>query len=236
MQLKKATYCLFFSIAMLCYPDLNAHGYTDTLIIKKVKTETLKEKIYNSPLVLKTSPTAFIFGGVFPFTAEYRLMAEITTSRKQSEQIAISILGKSMVLLAVEKMANMPNAFKVSGWRIQYAHKFYLVNRRHHAPFGFYVAPLFSYANAHIALGLNRYYRQTYFDFRHMNANIIIGVQVGKMNKVTMDLYAGGGYKTNKVYYHYMNNNIIPLKDSDIGISDNSHINVVFGINLGYSF
>ncbi len=210
----------------------------DTIVLKKSIQSNLKEKIYNAPLVLKTSPTAFLWGGVFPFTSEYRFMAEITTSRKQSEQVAFSILGKNVFLKIIEKAAKQPTdyVFKVSGWRVQYAHKFYLVNKRHHAPYGFYVAPLFSYTNAHIAIGLNRYYRKSYYDFRHFNANVIAGVQAGRIDKLTIDIYGGFGYKSNKVFYHFMNNTMIPYDTKDFGNLYNTHFNMIFGINLGYSF
>lgn len=210
----------------------------DTIVIKKSTRTNLREKIYNAPLVLKTSPTAFLWGGIFPFTSEYRIMAEITTSRKQSDQFAFSILGKNIFLKLLEKTANQPNnrLYKVSGWRIQYAHKFYLVNRRHHAPYGFYVAPLFSYTNAHLSVGLKHYYRKNYYDIRHFNANVILGVQAGRINNLTIDIYGGLGYKTNKVFFHYMNNKVIPYNTSDLPAIYNTHFNVVFGINMGYSF
>lgn len=210
----------------------------DTIVIKRSTRTNLREKIYNAPLVLKTSPTAFLWGGIFPFTSEYRIMAEITTSRKQSEQFAFSILGKNIFLKLLEKAANQPtgSVYKVSGWRVQYAHKFYLVNRRHHAPYGFYVAPLLSYTNAHVAVGLNRYYRKSYYDFRNFNANIIVGVQAGKIDRLTIDIYGGLGYKSNKVFYHFMNNKVIPYDTSDFPDIYNTHFNIVFGINMGYSF
>jgi hypothetical protein len=124
----------------------------------------------------------------------------------------------------------------VNGWRIQYAHKFYLVGRRRYAPFGFYVAPMVSYANARVSLGLKRYYDNVYYDFRHFNVNGIIGVQAGKANRVTFDLYAGLGYKTNKLYYHINSSKILRLDTEEFGAVYNSNLNGVFGINLGYAF
>jgi hypothetical protein len=238
MKRKKITYLIFFSFMLY---NLSSSAYTpiDTLIIKKPKVRTLKDKIFNSPLVLKTSLTGLLWGAIYPpFTAEYRLIAEITSGKKQSEQIAISVLGKNLFYKALEKASNIPTdyIFKVSGWRLQYAHKFYLVNRRHYAPYGFYVGPLVSYTDAHISVGLNRYYHQTYYDFRHLNADIIAGLQVGKMNRLTLDIYAGAGYKTNKVFYHATTYSIIPYDTSGFGDIYNTHLNVVFGINLGYSF
>jgi hypothetical protein len=235
MNLKTTTYCLAFISMLLCI-DTYAYTPMDTVRLKPI--EPPKKKLPAiQPIVIKTSPTAFLWGGIFPFTAEYRLMLEMTSSKKQSEQISISILGKSVLLKMIENAANQPSndVFKVSGWRIQYAHKFYLINRRHAAPFGFYVAPLVSYTNARIALGLNRYYHQSYYDFRHFNANLIFGLQVGKTNRVTLDIYGGAGYKTNKVFYHFNSYNVVPLDTKDFGSLYNNHFNAVFGINIGYS-
>ena len=229
--------CLFIIFLVLSTRG-NTSFPTDTVILKHFEKENLKEKIYNAPLVLKTSPTAFMMGGVFPFTSEYRLEAEITTARKQSDQVAFSILGKNIFLKSLEKASGQSSdrIYKVTGWRVQYAHKFYLVNRKHHSPFGFYVAPLLSYANAHVALGLKRYYRKTYFDFRNFNANIILGAQAGSIDHLTIDFYFGAGYKSNKAYFHYMNNRVIPYDSSKLWDSYSWHFNAVFGIDIGYSF
>lgn len=211
---------------------------TDTIIKKAPKKENLKSKIFTPPLVIKTSPTAFLWGAIFPpFTSEYRLMLEISSGKRQSEQLGVSYLGPNIFLGIVERAANIPRDYhyKVEGWRVQYAHKIYLVGRRHYAPFGFYVAPMVSYANARVSIGLKRYYQGAYFDFRHFNINGIIGVQAGKVNRVTFDIYAGLGYKTNKVYYRHNSFKILPYDTKEFGTLYESHLNGVFGINIGYA-
>jgi hypothetical protein len=210
----------------------------DTIRKKEVKKENLKSKIFAPPMVIKTSPTAFLFGAIFPpFTSEYRLMMEISSGKRQSEQLGISYLGPNIFLSTIEKAANIPTnyRYKVAGWRVQYAHKIYLVGKRRYAPFGFYVAPMISYANARVAIGLQRYYQGAYFDFRHFNINGIIGVQAGKVNRVTFDIYMGLGYKTNKVYYRFNSHKILPYDTKDFGFFYESHLNGVFGINIGYA-
>jgi hypothetical protein len=234
LKLKKTLFCFSISLILFSF-SASAFNDGDTIrvhpFIKKKKTFPFQ------PLVLKTSPAAFLWGGV-PLTSEYRLMAEITTGRTQSDELGISYLGKNVAYGAFEKLNKTSNArtLKVSGWRFIYAHKFYLVNHRHHSPYGFYVAPLFSYTNAHISLGLNRYYHQTYYDFRHFNANLVLGIQTGKFKRLTMDIYAGGGYKSNTVYYHASSFNIFKFDTTDFGKFYNGHLNLIFDINLGYSF
>ncbi len=229
---------ILFVFLFASYVGVNAITLGDTIRFNKKRIVDFRDKIIDAPIVIKTSPTAFIYGGIFPFTAEYRLMAEITTSRTQADQASFSVLGKSMLLQAIETASNYSTSeiLKVSGWRVQYAHKFYLISRKKFAPSGFYIGPLLSYSNAHIALGLSRYYTHTYYDFRNFNANVMIGLQAAKKNRVTFEVYAAAGYKSNKLFYHATSSNIGQLDTSDYGILYNTHINATFGINMGYAF
>ncbi|MCW3083012.1 MAG: hypothetical protein JWP12_378 [Bacteroidetes bacterium] len=235
---QKLTY-LFLFVALLLHFTATAVA-TDTIYKKRIQKESsdLREKMFLPPLVIKTCPTAILSGGVVPFTAEYRLMMEITSGKRQSEQLAVSYLGKSLFVKAVENLANIPHNefYKINGWRVQYEHKFYWIGRRHYAPYGFYFAPMVSYANARISIGLQRYYNDIYYDFRNFNIDGVIGVQAGKINRLTIDIYAGLGYKSNKLYYHSGSRNTYQLDTEDFGDIYNSHLNAVAGINLGYSF
>lgn len=223
---------------ILSNSSIKATVLGDTIRISQPDPKKKKKPYPIQPLVLKTSITGFMYGGVFPFTSEYRFGAEITTGRIQSEQVSISYLGKNVFWAGFEKISKLGTSdiLKVSGWRFQYAHKFYLVNRRHHSPYGFYVAPHFSYANARIALGLNRYYHNSYFDIRQFNANLIIGVQFGKIGRLTMDICGGAGYKNNTAYYRYSSYRIEAYDTSEFGEYYNGHVHLMFDISLGYSF
>lgn len=237
MNYKRIIFFLLFSI-ILNNLSIEAHVFGDTI---KLAQPPKKKKPYPplQPLVLKTSVTGFLAGGsVLLLTSEYRLTAEITTGRKQSDQVSIAYLGKNVFYGAFEKLSKQSSSdiLKVSGWRFQYAHKFYLVNRRHYSPYGFYVAPHFSYSNARIAWGLQRYYYNTYFDVRHLNANILIGVQVGKMGRLTMDVCAGAGYKMNVIYYHATSYRIEKFDTEDFGEYYNGPLHLMFDLSLGYSF
>ena len=190
------------------------------------------------PLVLETSPTGILFGGVFPVTSEYRFTAEMTSGRKQSEQVSISYLSKNIFYALFEGATKVANqrTLKCTGYRLQYAHKFYLVNRRHHSPYGFYVGPHVSYTNARVSLGLTRYYRNSYYDFRHFNANFIFGVQMGKASRLTVDICGGIGYKNNELYYHATTFRVSKLDSEDFGLYYNNHIHLLFDVSMGYSF
>jgi hypothetical protein len=237
MKLKFASLLFFF-----LFIGITAHATfvlpTDTIFFTKKKKESLKDKIVNAPIVLKTSPTAFLGGGLFPYNSEYRLMAEITTGRKQSEQAAISFLGKGILLKLAEQAANATTdqIFKVSGWKVQYAHKLYLISKRRYAPNGFFVAPMFSYYYTHISIGLDRYYHHTYYDFSNLNADIMIGLQAAHKNRLTFEMYAGAGYKSNTFYYHATSYNIGKVDTTDFPIIWTTHLNLLCGINLGWAF
>lgn len=221
--------CSFSSLAM----------ENDTIVNKKPKKDDLKSKIFTPPLVLKTSPTAFLWGAIYPpFTAEYRLMAEITSGKRQSEQLGVSLLSTNIFLGAIEKAAQIPvsDFFKVRGWRVQFAHKFYWIGRRRYAPFGFYFAPTISYTDAKVSIGLNRFYHDSYYEFRHFNIDAVIGVQAGKINRVTFEVYGGLGYKINRVFAHSSPYRVQVYNTTDFGPVYNSHLNGVFGINMGYAF
>lgn len=228
MTLRKSI--LILALTLLC-PVFKAFASDgDTVRLNPVEK---KRPVYYQPLVLKTSPTAFLWGGIFPFTSEYRFMIEINSGRKQSEQLSLSWLGKGLFVRAANGFLNQD--IDVIGWRIQYAHKFYLIGRNKFAPYGFYVAPLISYANAHISSGKKSYNRGAYLDFRHLNINGIVGIQLGKLHRLTFDAYAGLGYRKNKVFYHYANGRLVPYDTNEFGDLYNISLNAVFGINLGYS-
>ncbi|MFL5762711.1 MAG: hypothetical protein ACJ77K_02140 [Bacteroidia bacterium] len=235
MNLKKVKYLSVLCLSVLCF-HAHASVPSDTIRITPV---IKKKKPYPvQPLVLSTSPTGLLYGGAFPFTSEYRFSAEICGSRKQSDRVSISYLSKNIIwgLLDLASGTSQQRTIKASGYRLQYTHKFYLVNHRHHSPFGFYVGPHVSYANAKIFLGLNRYYKDSYFDLRLFNANMIVGVQMGKPGRLTVDIYAGAGYKSNEFWYHATSYRILKLDDDYFGDFYKSHFNGIFEVNMGYSF
>lgn len=222
------------SILLFVCMSLSVFAETDTI---RLNTEgKVKKQYYLQPLLLKSNPLA-VFWGPIPFTGEYRLLTEITTGRTRSVQFGISYLGKSLAWKIAETSLKVPpsDQFKVNGWRVQVAYRLYLISRRRYAPFGFYVSPMVSYSNAHIALGLKSYYRNAYFDFRHFNSNIVIGVQMGRNTDITMDIFAGAGYKKNTVYFHINDSRVVPYDTKDFGEFYNSSLKLIFGINFGFA-
>lgn len=228
MTYKKAIQLVFF-LQIICGIASLSAGVTDTIRLNPVKPK----KEYYQPLVLKLCPTAFLWGGIFPFTSEYRLSVEITSGRTQSEQISVSLLDKNIFLSAASNVTQ--SNFKANGWRLQYAHKFYIIRKTKFAPYGLYVGALVSYARAQVSLDLSSYYRNEYLIFSKFDVNGIVGIQVGKFHRITLDAFAGLGYKKNKAFYHYTSNNTAPYDTKDLGDLYNTHLNGVFAIQVGYS-
>lgn len=212
----------------------NALADGDTIRLNNGAKE--KAQYYPQPLILKTNPLAVLWGPI-PFTSEYRLVAEICNGRTKSIQAGISYLDKSPLLGIAEKLTTTTTNYliKVNGWRLQFAYRFYLVNKRKYAPFGFYIAPNISFSDAHVSIGLSHYYRNQYYDFRHFNSTLQIGVQIGRYSNITMDIFAGLGYKKNVVLYHANDAHILTIDTKEFGDLYNMPLKLVFGLNFGYT-
>ncbi len=238
MKFKPFTYCILF-LLLLNSIDSIAFELGDTIRLKPTKKaeEKKKDKIIKQPFILKTNPLAILWGPI-PYTAEYRIVAEITTGRTQSEQFGISYIDKSVIYGILEKVVGVPaiEQYKVKGWRIQYAHRFYLISRKRYAPYGFFVSPALSYSDARISVSLDRYYRENYFDFRHINAAILIGVQVGRTSRFSMEVFGGIGIKKNIVQFHANMAQVSDYDTKDFGTIYNSPLKITLGMNMGWSF
>ena len=235
MKLKQIKYhvlFLFMLNAIFVYSNL----VTDTIRLK-LKPLKKEKEFHKQPLLLKTNPLAILWGPI-PFTAEYRLISEITTGQRHSEQIGISFLNTSPLWKIIEKTTPISSKYKLKtkGWRIQYAHRFYLIKRKKYAPFGFYVSPTISYSNAQISIGLLNYYRKSYYNFSNLNINLLLGYQFGKNSRFTVDIFSGIGYKKNTVFYHVNSYKITPFDTKDFGEFYNSDLKLSIGINFGWAF
>ncbi len=206
---------------------------TDTIRLK-VSAQKKISSYPRQPIIIKTNPSAILWGPIL-FSAEYRVMVEMPSSRTQAMQFGISYLGKSPLWAIMEKQTKtgwQPH-FVVNGFRIQIANKFYLIQRRRGSPFGFYIAPQVSYSNAHIALSKYRAYKKTYIDATQWSANILVGVQVGRNKRFTADVFAGLGYKKNIWTYHATSYRVGPYDTQDFGTLFNSPLKLTLGLNLG---
>ena len=177
--------------------------------------------------------------GAIPFTAEYRLVAEATTARWQSTQIAVSYLGKSPILQAIESSGRNGSrgrnavSFHVSGVRFQIEHRFYLRHTYNYAPKGSYIALLSTFAQATFKLDGHE---ENYIQGTNWDISILYGKQIIRRRGFVFDFFAGLGYKNNIVTQHW-SKNIRPINTRSLrSIGYFSDVKLTLGFNMGYAF
>ncbi len=185
---------------------------------------------------LKTNPFVYFWGAI-PLTAEYRIVGETMVSKNQSSQIAVSYLGKGVILKILEDSVNGNSKFVVNGFRIQYTHKFFINqiknNQTFYNPYGLYIGPHISYASAKITSKTGNVY-DVYINGIHMNANIFIGYQTLIYNQFPFDVFFGLGIKENKWTENYRNPNQHSVVDMGrMGKYYNSNFKISLGFNIG---
>lgn len=225
--------CVIISVFIFFSSLLSLYADGDTIRFSNARKPF--NPYYLQPILLKTNPFAPLWGPI-PYTGEYRFMVEVANAPRQSTVIGLSYLGKSLMWGLIEKSASVPSQYrlKVSGWRLQLAYRFYLNKQKTVAPFGFYVSPALSYSNAKVAIGLERFYKQVYYDFSNVSANILIGTQMRRSSKVAIDIFAGWGYQKNQVFYHISSSKALPYNTRDFGNYYNKPYRFTFGFNLAY--
>ncbi len=175
--------------------------------------------------IIKTNPFPVLWGPI-PYTAEYRAIIELTSSKNQSDQFGISYLGKSPVIKLLEDSIEELKLLIVRGLRFQASHKFYIMD---YAPHGFYISPHLSYSKAKFSTKfLNS--RDIFISATHLNVNLLAGYQFVPDFWV-FDIFAGLGYKKNTWIQHDPQNTI-NLDTSDFGIY-NSPVKLTLGFNVG---
>lgn len=185
--------------------------------------------------VVKSNPLLLIWGSI-PFTSEFRLVQEATVSKKQSTQLWVSGYLKSPLLLIGERVTKSGATTAIRGYRVQLAHKFYL-GKNTAAPEGFYFGPQVSYTD--IRMSLKQWIiRDVYIQGKQVNLVCLLGYQtIGK--NMAFDIFAGLGYKTNFLSWHYSPRRIIPIPLEDVeGLSFilKSPVKFTFGMNFGFVY
>jgi hypothetical protein len=196
-------------------------------------------------VVYKTNPFATLWGSI-PFTSEYRFINEFTTGQHSTAELGISYLGKSPILKSIEDSANANSAypikFRVSGLRFQMAYKFYLNKlfpRTDYAgefsPGGYWVGPHFSYSSAKFT---NRYLSNydIYVQGTHINFNLLAGRQYIVDETLTLDIFAGLGYKKNTWIVNDATTNTQQSIQDQLPEFYTGPIKISLGFNVGIAF
>jgi hypothetical protein len=219
-------------LAVLCSSSLEGQSIMDF--------NKDKEYPQKMPVLLKTSPISMISGPVPFLTAEYALIYEVPVDYKQSMQIGLSILGKGLVLRALENSLSQGYnqvSFHVAGIKFQYTYKFFLRNRGRFAPAGRYVGTLFNFATGGIGQTYQYLLKDDYYKFTNYNINLIYGRQLMRKSArgLVLECYGGIGYKKNILDVHYASARIVPVDLSGIPFYSSS-LNITLGVNVGWAF
>lgn len=216
--------CIFLSGQICCFAQ-------DTVL----KSKKLEIPSYFN--VTKTNPFTPLWGNI-PFTAEYRIVQELATAKKQSLEISASYLGKSLILTLLKSFDTTKTIEKltVGGIRFQIAYKLYLSSARdRYAPEGFYIAPHLSYSYANIS---NRFLRNKneYLQIVHFNTNMLCGYQFIILDDFIVDLFCGIGYKKNNWYEYDPVKGLQNFNTDDMGFFYNSPVKFILGFNVGVAY
>ena len=175
--------CLIFFLSLRC----SAEVPRDSALVNAYKLKQPHQ------FVIKTNPLAVVVGGL-PYVAEYRVIAEATNGLRQSEQFAISYLGKGILLSLAENLGSRGGAtlkYSVSGVRVQGAYKYYVGKKT--APTGLYLALHLSYSTAHIVEHVGTLDHT--INESNFNGNVLFGDQFIFKNRMVLDLFLGLGTK-----------------------------------------
>ena len=236
-QFSNITILLIFIIH---YPLFIIHSHGQEAEIISVGAHQPADNPQTVNTVIKTNPLAILWGSI-PFTAEYRVMIELTSSKNQSNQVGISYLGKSPVLKLFEDTIQNLNLLIVRGFRFQAAHKFYInrpggplgLSYSEYAPHGFYISPHISYSSAKFSTKFFNS-RDVFIKGTHLNINLLFGYQL-ITDFWAFEIFAGLGYKKNSWIRHDQQNNI-NMNTSDFGNFYNSPVKINLGFNVGVVF
>jgi len=193
-------------------------------------------------LILKTNPGTILIGPII-YTSEYRIVAEVPVNVHYGVQVALSYLGKNLILSELLESDTVYNGlpvknmlFYVSGFRFQLTYKRYILESLFgKAPFGMYVALHYSLSRAKITLDPYNLYR-TFFLSHFENYDLVLGEQFNikffNWDNLVVDVFAGLGYKSN----------LFMLYDRGKPVSTSYKpywqipVKIVLGFNAGISF
>lgn len=223
-------YCYIYFFTLVLISRFASGQEKDDYYLKPVNT------MPEYHILIKTNPFVYFWGAI-PLTAEYRLVGETMVSTKQSSQLALSYLGKGIVLKSYEDSANNNYKFVVNGFRVQYTHKFFIKNNFQEmalfSPYGWYLGPHVSYSSAKITSKTGSIY-DVFITGIHMNANLFVGYQTLLYNQFPLDVFFGLGIKENKWTENYRNQNQHRVIDMNrLGKYYNSNFKISLGFNIG---
>ncbi len=182
--------------------------------------------------IIKFNPIPILWGPLL-YTGEYRILTEFTTAKRQSTQIGVGYLGKSLIYKQFEDSFGIFGSQKtiIKGFRVQASHRFF-PSKKKYSPQGFYISPHVSYAYAKLT---TPYFmaNNIYIGESNFNVNLLAGVQLFIARTVSVDFFGGFGYKKLKFWQQYRNKPRLYFDPFD---GEKSLYNSNFKFNLGVNF
>jgi len=181
-----------------------------------------------------------LIGPIPALTAAYGIIYETPVARRQSIQVGCSFIGKGLFFRLKESASSSPpfgTTYYETGMMFQFAYKFYLSRKRHTAPRGFYVAPLFRSTTASGGTSYGYRIQGNYITFEQFDANLIYGSQMIRKSGrgLVIDWYVGAGYKHLVATKHYS-----PSYSTPYSLEGNPFlkmpVNFILGLNIGWAF
>jgi hypothetical protein len=215
--MKKLTYVLIIGFATLI---IGTRGYSQDAANQKDFKFTVK----TNPLSALGGP---LWVTIIPITAEYKVLFEAQTTKKQSIQIGLGYLGSSPLVASIGDLDGDTSIFS-TGFHGQLWYKFFLTSDN--APGGFYIGPHVSYASAKLK---NSIEKDNYFKATKLNINVVFGYQIISKGGFALDIYTGLGFK-NKKYDLSSIGGSTTL--SDLELDNKSGVSVPFAFSFGYAF
>ena len=183
--------------------------------------------------VFKMNPFLILWGSI-PYSAEYRLVVEFTTSVHQSTQIGVSYIDKSPLLMLFADSSGDVEQYIIKGGRFEISHRFFINDKGKYAPQGFYFSPHISYASARLS---TKYYNSQgyFFKFMQFNISALAGFQWLLGGKFAINVFSGWGYKNNKIEEHAPQQTIT-YDGEEIFPNYDSPVKFTLGVYFGWAF
>lgn len=192
--------------------------------------------------LLKTNPFPVLSGPIL-LTSEYRLLYETPITHDQSITAGMSYLNKNLIITIFSPIDSAFNqiwkSLIIRGFRGQLIYKYFLYNsevpKKKYGPLGVYIGSSLSYSSVKISEEFaNRRYNY-YMKISYFNINALFGFQYILFRNISIDLFAGLGYKNNIVIENFTNQSQIITNPLN-AIPELKHIKATLGFNLGYGF
>lgn len=222
---RKAQYILLFLV--LIQASAWAQFIDENIGQKDIRTKRM---------VVKIDPTLWFFGPI-PGTGDYRVSLEFALGLKNSVQIGLSYVGKSIPTIIMEAMA--PDSagntdYTLNGFRFQFSYKYYPFGNYKSAPEGFFFGPHVSYTKAyfHDVQGSPKY---SDYSVTYANAAIIFGYQFIANDRIAIEIFQGLGYRDNRIRNEYTG------EEEKINYNPDytpipGDLKIYFGANIGLNF